>query len=225
MPQRTNVTPVGSPAEAYNRTSSPVPRSKVREWPTSRIGLAQNPTRDAATDQASKSGDSNRATTCAWVTASRCGRSRGRSSRSPTGGSADHTWLRVAWVTTATPFPRVCRVELVRPVPHDTPGTGAATKGVLTDAGVAQTPDTEESRSADEEFVSVMCLSGCQFVCGLWPGWGADPQGYTRQVCVVALCGIVRCFEDDTRHRRQSTLAPDDRPSLTKSLPRALFLV
>lgn len=69
--------------------------------------------------------------------------------------------------------------------------------------GVAQTPDTTNQRRGREK-VSLVCLSGCLFVCGLWPGWGADPQGYTRHFC--ELYEVVRGFEDDIRHRQHSTV-------------------
>ena len=85
--------------------------------------------------------------------------------------------------------------------------------------GVAQTPDTTNQRRGREE-VSLVCLSGCLFVYGLWPGWGADPQGYTRQFCEFVLYGIVRGFEDDTRHRQPSTVINSRTASLTKSLPK-----
>lgn len=62
FPHRVNVTPSASSAEPYEPTSSPVRVSNVSERPTSRIGLAQKPTRDNTSDQSSNSRENSRAT-------------------------------------------------------------------------------------------------------------------------------------------------------------------
>src|SRR5690242_9502757 len=64
LPHRTTVDPNGSSAEEYDASTSPVARSMVVEDPTRWTGVEQNPTRDAATDQSSRSSDSIRARIC-----------------------------------------------------------------------------------------------------------------------------------------------------------------
>lgn len=94
LQQRTTVEPSASSADEYVDSTSPVVLSKVVDVPTRWIGFEQNPTRDAASDHASKSLDSRRATIC-FVTASPWwGRSSGCSGPPVTEGSAPQTALR-----------------------------------------------------------------------------------------------------------------------------------
>jgi hypothetical protein len=131
-----------------------------------------------AADQASNPGDSRRATTCARVAGSRPGRSSGCSDRSDGGGSAAQIWLRVAWLT-ATPLPKGVPRGASATRPHGTTGTWAATSVVLADAWDRSNAGHRGIRGADQQKrgVSVVCLSGCQFVCGLRPGVGSRPPG------------------------------------------------
>lgn len=76
LPHRTWVTPSGSSALEYAVRISPVVVSIRSEWPCSRTGLEQFPTRASASDQASKRPEGNSSPICA----STAGVSGGRSS-------------------------------------------------------------------------------------------------------------------------------------------------
>ncbi len=108
LPHRTNVTPPGSSAEAYWRTTSPLVRSTVTELPTSRTGLLQNPTRAAVDAHSSRSADRSRSNTWAWVPASVPGRPAQSGLRAPASTTASQTSLTFARVMSATPFPGGC---------------------------------------------------------------------------------------------------------------------
>ena len=95
LPHRTTVDPNGSSAEEYAVRISPVVVSTVVEDPTRWTGLEQYPTRDAATDQASRSSDTSRATIALDSCGSYPGRCSSLSSSNLGRGSAAHNVLTV----------------------------------------------------------------------------------------------------------------------------------
>ena len=123
LPHRTCSTPSGLVGRGERlESTSPVVASTVSQWPWRRTGLAQCPTREAASDHASKSRDSSRAMTCASVAASRWPRSSGWPSPRPdarwrAGGRRPRRGLVLPGSSTATPFPGPggCAVQLMQP--------------------------------------------------------------------------------------------------------------
>lgn len=61
---------------------------------------------------------------------------------------------------------------------------------VLTDAWGRSNAGHKEVQGCERgsEFVCLMCLSGCQFVCGLWPRVGRRPPGiYPSRLCLFCV--------------------------------------
>ena len=133
-------------------------------------------------------------------------------------GTASQTRSRVSRVMAATPFPSGpggCAVQILRLPLHGTPGPkgGPETieKKMPASRGAAHTPGhVKKSRGRWRTRRCVSCVLAAIRVDGLWPGWGADPQGIKPAVFVSSglLCGCVRTSRVHGRGARRRRNTP-----------------